>query len=596
MSLPTDAVQLPAQFGRYRIVRKLGQGGMGAVYLAHDTRLDRQVALKVCTLADNPAALVRFQREAKVAALLRHPNICPVHDYDVHDGTAYITMAYIEGEPLHHWLANHSLSAREAALAVRKLAMAMHKAHKAGVVHRDLKPSNIIVDRDGELIILDFGLARLMHDATAYQAKPGVPHGTPSYMAPEQAQGSPEAIKPAVDVYALGVVLYELLAGEPPFVGPPNLVVAQVVAASPKPPCDLNPAVPDALNAICLRALAKKPEDRPESMKAFADDLTQIIRTLPATPIARPTVTSSGSDNTARILTTLATRALTPPYPDRIDLDLGGVTLELLRIDPGRTRMGSTPAERERVMQAASFQPTDEREHLVAITRPFFLGRFTVTQEQYSCVTAKPNPSWFGTGGGGEVTLRNDFAELDTRRFPVENLSWEDAVSFCDELMRRHGDQLPGELRQAGYRFALPTEAQWEYACRAGTITAFHFGDSLNGTAANCNGNYPFGTDDKGPCLDRTAEVGQYAANRWGLHDMHGNVWQWCADVYDADFYNACPIEDPFCREKPGEERRVVRGGSWNNVGWGCRAAYRMGLAPGNHHGGLGFRVCLRQD
>ncbi len=167
MSAPSfDALRLPEQFGRYRIIRPLGQGGMGAVYLAHDTRLERKVALKVCTLVEDPKALDRFRREAQTAAALRHPNLCPLYDYDIHDDVAFITMAFIDGLPLHKWVADHPLLSSGAALLVRKLALAMQAAHDSGVIHRDLKPSNIAMDFRGEPVILDFGLARLMDART----------------------------------------------------------------------------------------------------------------------------------------------------------------------------------------------------------------------------------------------------------------------------------------------------------------------------------------------------------------------------------------------------------------------------------------------
>ncbi len=152
---------LPEQFGRYRILRPLGQGGMGAVYLARDTRLDRDVALKVCTLVENPKALERFRREAKAAAALRHPNLCPLYDYDVHDGIAFITMAFIDGPSLNKWIAGHPLDMRGIGKLMYKLALAMQAAHDGGVIHRDLKPGNIVMDSKGEPIVLDFGLALL---------------------------------------------------------------------------------------------------------------------------------------------------------------------------------------------------------------------------------------------------------------------------------------------------------------------------------------------------------------------------------------------------------------------------------------------------
>jgi formylglycine-generating enzyme required for sulfatase activity len=279
--------------------------------------------------------------------------------------------------------------------------------------------------------------------------------------------------------------------------------------------------------------------------------------------------------------------------PKRIELDLGGgVKLELLLIKAGTFTMGSPKQEQEQYFKLAASRPQDEDEHPVEITKPFYLGKFPVTQEQYTRVTGKDNPSWLSATG-----LRKDkVTGLDTSRFPVEAVSWDDAAAFCGELQRRHGDQVPATLRTAGYRFRLPTEAQWEYACRAGTRTTFHFGNVLNGKQANCDGDFPWGTEEKGPYLGRTESVGRYPANDWGLFDMHGNVWQWCQDYYAADYYQNCPKKDPENRKKAEEERRVLRGGSWISDARNCRAAYRERSAADSGDFTVGFRVALRLD
>src|SRR5262249_36572146 len=151
----------------------------------------------------------------------------------------------------------------------------------------------------------------------------------------------------------------------------------------------------------------------------------------------------------------------------------------------------------------------------VVLGRAFYLGKYPVTQEQYERVMSR-NPSWFASTGRGRDQVK-EFA--DTGNFPVENVTWEEAVEFCRRL-----SDLPAE-RRAGRVYELPSEAEWEYACRAGTTTPFHFGTELNGRRANCDGNHPYGTATRGPYLGRTCPVGCYTANAWGLYDMHGNVW-----------------------------------------------------------------------
>ncbi|QEH32060.1 Serine/threonine-protein kinase PknB [Aquisphaera giovannonii] len=270
-----------SSFGRYRIVRCLGQGGMGSVYLAHDTQLERPVALKIPRLAerDGPEAIERFRREALAAAALDHPNLCPVYDVGEVDGSPYLTMAYIEGRPLSDLVDRpEPVTPRQAAAIVRKLALALQEAHDRGVVHRDLKPSNVLIARRRELVVVDFGLARREGAGDARLTRSGMILGTPTYMAPEQVAGDVDAVGPRSDIYALGVILYELLTGRVPFDGPVTLVLAQVMVAQPEPPSRLRAEVGPDLEAICLRALAKRPEGRFATMAEFAAALNGCVR------------------------------------------------------------------------------------------------------------------------------------------------------------------------------------------------------------------------------------------------------------------------------------------------------------------------------
>jgi formylglycine-generating enzyme required for sulfatase activity len=181
---------------------------------------------------------------------------------------------------------------------------------------------------------------------------------------------------------------------------------------------------------------------------------------------------------------------------EALTLDLGGgVKLELVYIKEGEFWMGSPEDEPERNPFTDQKEANAEKRHRVQISKPFWLGKYAVTQEQYTRLTGKDNPSWFCATGGGKDKVRG----MDTTRFPVETVPWDDAVAFCEELNRKHLSQVSEALRRAGYKFGLPTEAQWEYACRAGTETPFSFGRELNGKQANCDGNDPYGTAEKGP-------------------------------------------------------------------------------------------------
>jgi hypothetical protein len=282
-----DPADLPIQIGRYRLERLLGRGGMGAVFLAYDTQLDRHVALKVPSFGHDDGELrERFLREARAAATLRHPNLCPVYDIGEQDGVYYLTMAFIDGKPLSDFLpADKPFPAREAAELVRVLALALQEAHEHGIIHRDLKPANILIGPKKEPIITDFGLARRVASADQRLTHSGTVVGTPAYMPPEQVNGDVAAMGPCCDVYSLGVILYELLANRPPFEGPLGVLMAQIVLDPPTPPSKYRPGLDPALEAICLKALAKKPQDRFPSMLAFAHALEQWLAGQPA-PVA----------------------------------------------------------------------------------------------------------------------------------------------------------------------------------------------------------------------------------------------------------------------------------------------------------------------
>ncbi len=245
--------------------------------------------------------------------------------------------------------------------------------------------------------------------------------------------------------------------------------------------------------------------------------------------------------------------------PERKQLDLPNfVKLDLVLIPPGQFRMG-TPGN-----------TTSEVAHPVTISKPFYMAVTETTQEQYEAVIGK-NPSCFSVKGGQKAKLEPG---MDTAKFPVEQVSWFDAEAFAKEI-----------------RASLPTEAQWEYACRAGTITDFHFGTSLNGIDANCDGTKPHGTPETGPNLQRPTQVASYPRNAFGLHDMHGNVWEWCRDWY-AEKTDDLAEKDPERTVKQSDDRRVLRGGSWYFSAYNCRAAHRLlSNAPDSRNSSYGFRV-----
>jgi serine/threonine-protein kinase len=256
---------------------KLGEGGMGIVYEAEQLALKRTVALKLIRHGGHASAelLARFRGEAEAVARLQHPNVVQVYEVGEREGLPYFAMEYVAGGSLDRKLAGTPLPPKEAAALVEPLARAMDAAHQKGVIHRDLKPGNVLLAEDGTPKIADFGLAKRLDDAGLKTAS-GVVMGTPSYMAPEQAQG--KAVGPLADVYALGAILYECLTGRPPFKGATTMeTLMQVVGNEPVPPRQLNPQVPRDLEAICLECLAKDARQRYATARALANDLSRFL-------------------------------------------------------------------------------------------------------------------------------------------------------------------------------------------------------------------------------------------------------------------------------------------------------------------------------
>jgi predicted Ser/Thr protein kinase/sugar lactone lactonase YvrE len=339
----------PTQIGRYKVLRKLGKGGMGAVYLATDPQLERQVALKVphFTPQDGPDVLTRFYREARAAATLQHANICPVYDVGESNGTHYLTMAYIEGQTLAERIRHKTQQQRDTALLLRKIALALAEAHRRGIIHRDLKPANILINLHGEPVIMDFGLARRVDQETERLTKTGELLGTPSYMPPEQVNGDVQAMGPACDIYSLGVILYELLTGRLPFEGPFVGVLSQILVDPPKPPSLHRPDVEPELEAICLKAMAKKPAGRFASMQEFAAALSAYLDRDEATQRGAP----AGRDTLPLQASGPMPRVALPPAAEGsrrgFGAVLGGIAVLLLVAAPlayiGYARLTGTP-------------------------------------------------------------------------------------------------------------------------------------------------------------------------------------------------------------------------------------------------------------
>ncbi|HKB40896.1 MAG TPA: protein kinase, partial [Gemmataceae bacterium] len=278
-------VAYPIQIGYYRVLRELGEGGMGTVYLAEDNRLDCRIALKILRVRkdEGAKAVDRFYREAQLAQSVQHPYICPVYEVGQLDGLHYLTMPFIEGTPLNQLISPESpWPEQRAAKVVRRVALALEALHQRQVLHRDLKPHNIMLRHNDEPMVMDLGLARSLEDAHPRLTTPGKTVGTPAYMPPELITGDASTLGPTADVYSLGVIFYELLTGHLPF-NATNVMALfyQILSVLPPSATSVRPGLNEALVSICMRAMAKSPAHRFPRMAEMAEALNEYLQQLP---------------------------------------------------------------------------------------------------------------------------------------------------------------------------------------------------------------------------------------------------------------------------------------------------------------------------
>jgi serine/threonine-protein kinase len=616
--------------GRYHLIEKLGEGGMAVIYKAFDTRLECEVAVKVIRMERLAPEIVnttlkRFEREAKAVAQLTHPNIVKVSDYGEENGVPYLVMPYLAGGTLKQILGK-PIPYMKAARLLAPVADALQYAHEHKVVHRDVKPSNILITESGAPMLTDFGIARIL-DLQEGQTLTGtgVGIGTPEYMAPEQWTGD---ITPAVDIYSLGVVFYELVTGHKPYTADTPAAVLLKQATEPLPrPSAFNPDLSERVEQVLFKAMAKKAEDRYQTMADFENaldqmrvesgahersdmKLTQSAATAdrlgttdtfsthlenitkerpqekeePKKPIAakknktgiwiglgtlviigfflligNATNWFGGSATPVVTFPPLATEA--PYTTEAPSLGIGSTMIspidgmEMVYVPAGEFIMGS---------RGGAGESDEDPQHTVYLDA-YWIDKTEVTNTMYKqCVDEGvctiPDSLYSHT----HISYYGDSIFAD---YPVIYVDWFQAKAYCEWAGR-----------------SLPTEAQWEKAARGENGATYPWRNSSpDSTLANYNDN-----------IGDTTEVGMYeaGASPYGALDMAGNVYEWTADWYEADYYYSNNSQSNPSGPVNGVYR-VLRDGSWYSSGFDIRSANRNADDPADSYREIGFRCAL---
>jgi len=572
---------------RYEITKKIGGGGFGDTYLAEDLHLPGNPKCVVKHLKPkdpDPGVLDiaqrLFEREAETLYKLgRDSEQIPKLFAHFQEGTEfYLVQEYIEGHDISRELTSGKKLSESYTLTLLKgILEALAVAHQNSIVHRDIKPQNLMRRKsDSKIVLIDFGAVREISVLTTGQ-QPGtvtltIPIGTPGYMPSEQANGLP---KLSSDIYAVGMVGIKALTGQ----NPQNLArdskTGNVIWRN-------EARVSDRLANILDRMVQEYFAQRYENAM-------QVLEKLgfgTATPRPQPNKTRrqililgglAGSGFVGAMLTKYLSnkrfqRFTTVIVNNRGEIisrsqgqaevmteNLGnGVTLEMVKIPGGKFLMGSLETEAER-------NNDESPQHNVDVPE-FFMGKYPVTQAQWQTIMGNNSsyPSYFKGA-----------------KHPVENINWYEATEFCQKL-----SQITGK------KYSLPSESQWEYACRAGTTTPFYFGETITSDLANYDGRDTYADEPKGIYRQETTDVGIFPPNAFGLYDMHGNVWEWCQDFWHRD-YNGAPTDGSAWETGGDSNIRVLRGGAWRHSSLYCRSARRNRLHA--HYLDIlrGFRIIL---
>ena len=623
--------------GRYHILEQLGEGGMAIVYKALDTRLEREVALKVIRTeklvpATMDKTLKRFEREAKALAKLNHPHIVSVTDYGEQDGKPYLVMPYLPGGTLKKHLTGRPISWQDAARLLAPIARALAYAHQQGIVHRDVKPSNILITQSGQPMLSDFGVAKILEtEETLDLTGTGVGIGTPDYMAPEQGFG--HSTDARMDVYALGVVFYEMVTGRRPYQADTPLAIMLKKNTEPLPrPTAFVPSLPRAVENHLIKALARDPANRFQTMGAMAASLEAFAQgKLPfieptATVEIRPrknwTIWIGAGLIGLLCLAALATVGLaavrmlgsTPTSapgsaPIRVEetaspvnpapADLPTPTDSFVSFTPTIELPTDTPtadpdAGRVSPMDGMTLLYVPEGEFVMGGNDAYFdqakpvhtvyldtfwIDKFEVTNSMFTLFTSQ-------TGYVGELEKQNITWFYNGSWYDRSGAGWRNPFGPGTSLDGRADypviqitwNDAVAYCAWAGRR--LPTEAEWEKAARGSDAYLYPWGNTL--PSSNL-ANYENLVGD-------IVQVGSYPENvsPFGALDMAGNVYEWVADYYDNTYYASSPSSNPT--GPASGKYRVMRGGSWQLEAHRLLTYEREVSKPDYGNSNLGFR------
>jgi formylglycine-generating enzyme required for sulfatase activity len=564
---------------RYRVLQLLGEGGFGRTYTAEDTgRFDDICVIKqFFPQVQGTAALTKatelFKQEAKRLYELgeNHSQIPRLLAYFEQGASLYLVQEFIRGQTLLKELQQQAFSEAQIRELLADLLPVLQFIHHRHVIHRDIKPENIMRRQsDRKLILIDFGGAKQVTQTSLARQATGI--YTVGYAPSEQMAGF---ATPLSDLYALGATCARLLTQSLAVEDTSGNLHDRVYDAFNGQWLwreilqEKGVTISDDLGQIIDKLLKHLPKERYQSAAEVLEDLNSPKPKIPTTIISIPQPQLPKVQANTISLQTFEFDVVTVDATGKqinykrhsanfFIEDLGnGVFLEMVSIPGGTFIMGS-PDNKGKANERPQHQVT---------VREFLMGKYQITQAQYEAIMGN-NPAYFRTNGANR---------------PVENVSWKNALEFCQKLSQK---------TKRNYR--LPSEAEWEYACRAGTTTPFYFGETITVDLANYNGNYTYASAPKGQYRGQTTPVGNFPPNAFGLYDMHGNVWEWCEDYYHNN-YQYAPIDGSAWLQTGLFSNllsdRLVRGGSWGFLPEGCRSANRKADGVDLRFNSIGFRV-----